>query len=166
MAEQSRIYSFMPRRYGDLKAAVAALIHAAGGEQNAADHCRVGKEAGDVFERAEVFLADGEIDHLEAAGAVEGDRRSTGRRGRHAGRGQGAVDRRRLVAGRDRLAGRPPERTYRGLRYTRPDRQISRRQLVESRSLRSLLVRGRRKSLAVIYLLTRLTRHICKTRLG
>ena len=65
MADQSRIYSFMPRRYGDLKAAVAALIHAAGGEQNAADHCRVGKEAGDVFERAEVFLADGEIDHLE-----------------------------------------------------------------------------------------------------
>ncbi len=43
MAKQSRIHSFMPRRYGDLKAAVAALIHGAGGEAAASDHCRVGK---------------------------------------------------------------------------------------------------------------------------
>ena len=133
MADQSRIHAFLPRRYGDLKAAVAALIHAAGGEISAAEHCRVGKsmlsdyanprrenvhmpidvvlaleaalkeravtehlahehdcvlvqlparitdrtewyrhltrigkEVGDVFERAEYFLEDGDIDRLEA----------------------------------------------------------------------------------------------------
>ena len=133
MADQSRIHSFLPRKYGGLKAAVAALIHSAGGEIKAAKHCRVGKsmlsdyanprgeavhmpidvvlaleaalqqravtehlaaehgcvlvqlptgitdhtgwyrhltrigkEAGDVFERAEHFLADGDIDHIEA----------------------------------------------------------------------------------------------------
>ena len=43
MPKQSRIHSFLPRTYGDLKAAVAALIHGAGGETRAADHCRVGK---------------------------------------------------------------------------------------------------------------------------
>lgn len=43
MPKQSRIHSFLPRTYGDLKAAVAALIHGAGGETAAADHCRVGK---------------------------------------------------------------------------------------------------------------------------
>ncbi len=133
MADQSRIHAFLPRSYGDLKAAVAALIHAAGGEINAAEHSRVGKtmlsdyanprranvhmpidvvlaleaalkeravtehlahehdcvlvqlparitdrmewyryltrigkEVGDVFERAEYFLEDGDIDQLEA----------------------------------------------------------------------------------------------------
>ena len=43
MPKQSRIHSFLPRTYGDLKAAVAALIHGAGGETRAAGHCRVGK---------------------------------------------------------------------------------------------------------------------------
>jgi len=43
MTNPSRIHSFHPEGYGDLKAAVRALIHAAGGEQRAAGLCRVSK---------------------------------------------------------------------------------------------------------------------------
>lgn len=41
--KQTRIHSFFPRDYGSIKAAVAALIGAAGGEKAAAEKCRVGK---------------------------------------------------------------------------------------------------------------------------
>ena len=40
---QTRIHSFFARDYGSVKAAVAALIGAAGGEKAAAEKCRVGK---------------------------------------------------------------------------------------------------------------------------
>ena len=43
MQSRSRIHSFHPERYGDLKAAVRALLHACGGEARAADSCRVSK---------------------------------------------------------------------------------------------------------------------------
>ena len=41
--KSTRIHSFFPRDYGSVKAAVAALIGAAGGEKAAAEKCRVGK---------------------------------------------------------------------------------------------------------------------------
>lgn len=43
MTSKSRIHSFHPEAYGDLKAAVRALLHAAGGEARAAELCRVSK---------------------------------------------------------------------------------------------------------------------------
>lgn len=43
MESRSRIHSFHPERYGDLKAAVRALLHACGGESRAAQSCRVSK---------------------------------------------------------------------------------------------------------------------------
>ena len=43
MPSRSRIHSFHPERYGDLKAAVRALLHASGGEARAAERCRVSK---------------------------------------------------------------------------------------------------------------------------
>jgi len=43
MTNPSRIHSFHPEAYGDLKAAVRVLLHAAGGEQRAATLCRVSK---------------------------------------------------------------------------------------------------------------------------
>jgi len=43
MQSRSRIHSFHPERYGDLKAAVRALLHACGGEARAAEACRVSK---------------------------------------------------------------------------------------------------------------------------
>jgi hypothetical protein len=39
----SRILAFHPKSYGDLKAAVRALLHALGGETKAASLCRVAK---------------------------------------------------------------------------------------------------------------------------
>lgn len=42
-ARKSRIFSYRPDGYGDLKEAVAALIDAAGGVRRSADKCRVGK---------------------------------------------------------------------------------------------------------------------------
>ncbi|MGB0919742.1 MAG: phage regulatory CII family protein [Alphaproteobacteria bacterium] len=41
--KDTRIHSFFARDYGSVKAAVAALIGAAGGEKAAAEKCRVGK---------------------------------------------------------------------------------------------------------------------------
>lgn len=43
MSSKSRIHSFHPEGYGDLKTAVRALLHAAGGETRAAELCRVSK---------------------------------------------------------------------------------------------------------------------------
>lgn len=43
MQSRSRIHSFHPERYGDVKTAVRALLHAAGGEAKAAELCRVSK---------------------------------------------------------------------------------------------------------------------------
>jgi len=43
MTSKSRIHSFHPEAYGDLKTAVRALLHAAGGEEKAAAMCRVAK---------------------------------------------------------------------------------------------------------------------------
>jgi len=43
MTSRSRIHSFHPESYGDLKAAVRALLHACGGEARAAGSCRVSK---------------------------------------------------------------------------------------------------------------------------
>jgi hypothetical protein len=43
MASSSRIHSFHPDSYGDLKTAARALVHAWGGEARAADACRVSK---------------------------------------------------------------------------------------------------------------------------
>lgn len=43
MSSKSRIHSFHPEGYGDLKTAVRALLHAAGGETKAAELCRVSK---------------------------------------------------------------------------------------------------------------------------
>ena len=43
MSNKSRIHSFHPEAYGDLKAAVRSLLHAAGGEARAAELCRVSK---------------------------------------------------------------------------------------------------------------------------
>lgn len=40
---RSRIHSFHPESYGDLKTAVRALLHACGGEARAAEACRVSK---------------------------------------------------------------------------------------------------------------------------
>lgn len=43
MANSSRIHSFHPETYGDIKTAVRALLHAVGGEAKAAKACRVSK---------------------------------------------------------------------------------------------------------------------------
>ena len=43
MANSSRIHSFHPETYGDIKTAVRALLHAVGGEAKAAEACRVSK---------------------------------------------------------------------------------------------------------------------------
>lgn len=43
MTSKSRIHSFHPEGYGDLKTAVRALLHALGGEARAASLCRVAK---------------------------------------------------------------------------------------------------------------------------
>ena len=43
MTARSRILSFHRDSYGDLKAAVRALLHACGGEAKAAERCRVSK---------------------------------------------------------------------------------------------------------------------------
>lgn len=43
MTRRSRILSFHRDSYGDLKAAVRALLHACGGEARAAERCRVSK---------------------------------------------------------------------------------------------------------------------------
>lgn len=43
MSNDSRIHSFHPEHYGDLKSAVRALLHACGGEVKAASACRVSK---------------------------------------------------------------------------------------------------------------------------
>ena len=43
MANTSRIHSFHPETYGDIKTAVRALLHAVGGEAKAAEACRVSK---------------------------------------------------------------------------------------------------------------------------
>ena len=43
MASRSRIHSFHPDSYGDVKTAVRALVHASGGEARAAAACRVSK---------------------------------------------------------------------------------------------------------------------------
>ncbi len=43
MPSESRIHSFHPEHYGDLKSAMRALLHACGGEVRAADQCRVSK---------------------------------------------------------------------------------------------------------------------------
>jgi hypothetical protein len=43
MTSKSRIHSFHPEGYGDLKTAVRALLHAVGGEARAAELCRVSK---------------------------------------------------------------------------------------------------------------------------
>ena len=42
-SSKSRIHSFHPESYGDLKSAVRALLHASGGEARAAERCRVSK---------------------------------------------------------------------------------------------------------------------------
>ena len=43
MSNSSRIHAFHPERYGDVKSAVRALLHAVGGEAKAAAACRVSK---------------------------------------------------------------------------------------------------------------------------
>jgi hypothetical protein len=43
MSNNSRIHSFHPQRYGDMKSAVRALLHSVGGEAKAAALCRVSK---------------------------------------------------------------------------------------------------------------------------
>ena len=43
MPSKSRIHSFHPDSYGDLKTAVRALLHGSGGEARAAEYCRVSK---------------------------------------------------------------------------------------------------------------------------
>ena len=43
MTTKSRIHSFHPEGYGDLKTAVRNLLHAVGGEAKAAELCRVSK---------------------------------------------------------------------------------------------------------------------------
>lgn len=43
MANTSRIHSFHPETYGDIKTAVRELLHAVGGEAKAAQACRVSK---------------------------------------------------------------------------------------------------------------------------
>ena len=43
MSNKSRIHSFHPELYGDVKSAVRALLHAVGGEAKAAEACRVSK---------------------------------------------------------------------------------------------------------------------------
>ncbi len=43
MESRSRIHSFHPETYGDLKTAARALLHACGGETRAAQSCRVSK---------------------------------------------------------------------------------------------------------------------------
>ena len=43
MRAKSRIHSFHPESYGDVKSAVRALLHASGGEARAAERCRVSK---------------------------------------------------------------------------------------------------------------------------
>ncbi|MDE0942431.1 MAG: hypothetical protein OSB58_08330 [Alphaproteobacteria bacterium] len=43
MSNTSRIHAFHPERYGDVKSAVRALLHAVGGEAKAAAACRVSK---------------------------------------------------------------------------------------------------------------------------
>ncbi|MDA1098169.1 MAG: hypothetical protein O2967_04215 [Proteobacteria bacterium] len=43
MSNKSRIHSFHPELYGDVKSAVRALLHAIGGEAKAAAVCRVSK---------------------------------------------------------------------------------------------------------------------------
>ncbi len=43
ISSKSRIHSFHPESYGDVKSAVRALLHASGGEARAAERCRVSK---------------------------------------------------------------------------------------------------------------------------
>ncbi len=43
MRSKSRIHSFHPERYGDVKTAVRALVHGSSGEARAAAACRVSK---------------------------------------------------------------------------------------------------------------------------